>query len=252
MARYALAYNKIRPILHNYQDFGRMWVSKGVSGLDAAFDPAYALVRKHEGYYLNHPEDKGGETYAGIARAFYPLWEGWAVLDAYKKQVGGYLMTNQIVPGMEQLVKSFYETKWQQSRAGEIVSQDVANIFFDFYILAARAVATMQEVLNGMGQNLKVDNAIGAKTIAAINSVNAGKLYQRYKDARIKYHKSRVESGKVSAVFLPGWIKRTMQFPDIWSPLPIAGLAIGTTAAVFAFYPPANKWIKKQYKTLVA
>lgn len=185
----------------------------------AQFLPAYRIVRQHEGYYLNDPKDHGGETYAGVARNFYPGWPGWVRIDVYKT-VYGQPRTNQQIPGVETFVESFYKQKWNASRAGEIMSQQVANIFFDFYMLAAKATATIQQVVNSLGARVTVDNRIGSQTIAAINSVNPVKLYQRFKAARIEYHKYRVNKGLVDAKFLPGWIRRTEQFPDLTSSNP--------------------------------
>lgn len=50
----------------------------------ADFDSAYAPLKQLEGGWCHNPDDKGGETYAGIARNFFPAWPGWAVVDAAK------------------------------------------------------------------------------------------------------------------------------------------------------------------------
>lgn len=249
MGQFHIAYPLIRPYLNGYLHFSTL------DGLDAAFTPSFSILQDNEGFYANHPEDLGKETYAGIARAFFPLWDGWPVLDRYKKSIGRELRTNEIVPGMEPYVRSFYEVKFKALKADQIVSQDVANIFFDFYILAAKAVATMQEVLRSMGQNITVDNKVSQSLIDAINRVNPTKLYNNFRAARIKYHQDRVASGAVSATFLPGWIKRTMKFPELSKSAIVGGVAIAVacgTVAYFLLYPPANEWIKKQYNHLIA
>ena len=38
----------------------------------ANFSDAYALTSAHEGGYVNDPVDRGGETYRGIARRYFP------------------------------------------------------------------------------------------------------------------------------------------------------------------------------------
>jgi len=52
--------------------------------LNGSFSPAYAIVKVNEGGYVNDPVDKGGETYAGIARNIFGSWEGWSIIDAKK------------------------------------------------------------------------------------------------------------------------------------------------------------------------
>ena len=49
------------------------------------FAPAHAKTSAHEAGYANHASDKGGETWRGIARKFWPTWEGWGRIDAAKK-----------------------------------------------------------------------------------------------------------------------------------------------------------------------
>ena len=44
----------------------------------ADFKVAFAKTIRFEGGYVNHKADKGGETYKGIARNFWPKWKGWA------------------------------------------------------------------------------------------------------------------------------------------------------------------------------
>lgn len=258
MSTFGPAYRRLRPLCGAYlYPSMRGWpqAGGGVSGLDALFPPSYSLVRKHEGYYLNDPKDLGGETYAGVARKIWPSWSGWAVVDAWKRKMGRSLNTNEALPaesGIEAHVERFYNDRWNASKAGLIDDQDVANIFFDFYILAAKAVATFQEVLRDLGQSVSVDNVPGSQTMAAANAVNPAALYQKYKEARIQYHHDRVNSGAVSASFLPGWIKRTMDFPDKAVPIAIGGVLVAGTVLFFLLHKPANTWIKQQFKKLVA
>lgn len=42
----------------------------------AIFEKAYDPVRQWEGGWCNVEGDRGGETYAGIARNFWPGWPG--------------------------------------------------------------------------------------------------------------------------------------------------------------------------------
>ena len=41
------------------------------------FDRALAFVLEREGGWVNNPNDKGGETYRGVARNYNLYWPGW-------------------------------------------------------------------------------------------------------------------------------------------------------------------------------
>ena len=47
------------------------------------FEQAFEKMIRNEGGYLLHKVsgDRGGQTYAGIARNFYPDWDGWDLID---------------------------------------------------------------------------------------------------------------------------------------------------------------------------
>ncbi len=49
----------------------------------ANFEQAYDKMMEDEGGYVLHEVqgDRGGQTYAGIARKMNPKWEGWQHID---------------------------------------------------------------------------------------------------------------------------------------------------------------------------
>ena len=80
------------------------------------FDELFNGVIKHEGYYANVTGDKGGETYMGVARNLHPYWEGWEIIDAYKKAFGVIRRNTKIDnPELTGLVKDFYRKTFYQS-----------------------------------------------------------------------------------------------------------------------------------------
>lgn len=182
----------------------------------AQFGPAYRIIQKNEGGYLNDPRDHGGETYRGIARNFFPGWEGWKIIDKYSNPPR-IIRTGTIIndPILEQQVRVFYHNLWNSKGMPSINNQDIANIFFDFIVLAKSAVAAMQQTLKEMGFAAIVDNKIGRQTISAINAADPVKLHDRFKKKRSEYHHNRVQRGLVSSKWLPGWLKRTAQFPSL-------------------------------------
>jgi lysozyme family protein len=97
----------------------------------ANFDIADKLTSKAEGGYANDPDDRGGETWKGIARKMHPEWEGWALVDWYKKDPRFPEIMNTSVR-LELLRKDFYKKNfWDQIKGDELFFQEIANQIYD-------------------------------------------------------------------------------------------------------------------------
>ncbi len=203
----------------------------------AQFQPAYDILQKNEGGYLNDPADHGGETYRGIARNFHRNWPGWRIVDKFSHpprilRTGAFINDKEL----DLLVWQFYLDWWNRLGFSQIKNQDIANIFFDFVVLAKSGVRTMQLALISQGFKVKADNRMGPKTISAINAANQKQLFNAFKKRRIAYHEVRVQKGLVASKFLPGWIKRTLSFGNFSGKVKLLGigaaLGLGTIATI--------------------
>ena len=54
----------------------------------ASFKEAWEETSAVEGGYVDDDDDRGGETYRGVARNFHPDWPGWDRIDAAKDDPG--------------------------------------------------------------------------------------------------------------------------------------------------------------------
>lgn len=198
----------------------------------AAFDPIFALVMKHEGYYANLVNDQGGMTYAGIARNINPSWQGWRIVDAAISMRGRDLPNNYKIDNgvLDQYVRDFYLELWRKSMAGSINNQQVAALYFDFYVNSGKAIREIQKVLVALGYQVTVDNYPGAQTINAINSYpDQAYLHDAIKNGRIGYLNEVATYGQ-NASFLPGWMNRLADFPNLSTAQKT--VAVGTVLAV--------------------
>ncbi len=131
------------------------------------FLQAYERMIVNEGGYVLHTVagDKGGMTYAGIARNRWPQWAGWSVIDA-----GGEPQAD--------LVRGFYRVNfWMALRLEEVQSQDVARTLFDFGVNAGVGTAAkLAQVVVGTTP----DGRIGPKSLAAINAADPALFLARY------------------------------------------------------------------------
>ena len=125
----------------------------------AEFLPAFERMIVNEGGYVMHTvkDDRGGATYAGIARNFHPSWQGWKFIDQ-----------GETPPA--DLVRQFYRSQfWHPLRLDEVTHQEVAANIFDFGVNAGISTAAK---LAQLVAGATPDGKIGAKTLQALNGID--------------------------------------------------------------------------------
>lgn len=198
----------------------------------ALFEPAYSIVQRNEGGLVNNPADKGGLTYAGIARNFNPAWQGFTYID-FKARTEG-ISLNPVMPGhpwfnkkfadIQYLVEDFYRNRWMVNRFNEIQSQPLANLLFDYHVHSqSTAIKAVQNLLG-----IRADGVMGPVTINAINSADPARLHDALKAQREQYLTSLATG--TQAQFLPGWLNRMAQFDNLTTP----GMGIALLLIVLA------------------
>jgi lysozyme family protein len=164
----------------------------------ADFLPAYERMILNEGGYklTNVKADRGGMTYAGIARNRWPLWGGWHEVDA------------GTLPSAD-TVREFYRSNfWDALKLDGIENQDVARTLFDFAVNAGTGTAAkLAQVVAGTTP----DGQIGPKSIAAINAVDPAELFMaRLALAKLARYEQIVTKDRTQGRFLLGWLRRTL------------------------------------------
>ena len=142
------------------------------------FDIAFETIVKIEGGYVNDPDDKGGETYAGISRKFNPDWKGWEKIDELKKE-NNFPKNLKTNPVISQMVKDFYrETFWDDLKCDSLPGLISREVFEQAVNIGKRTAAKhLQRAVNLLNDNGKlfedvnVDGVIGEKTITAVSKV---------------------------------------------------------------------------------
>lgn len=176
----------------------------------ASFKTAYEkYIKPWEGGYAFVAGDKGGETYAGIARNFHPDWPGWSYIDQVKKTRS--IKHNEHFPALDEKVEKFFNDFWNTQRLSEIKSQEVANIIYDFYVNSEKSAIKVVQRLVGVSQ----DGLIGPKTLQAINSFNPAELNNLIKEEREKFYLRIVDRDPTQLKFITGWMNRINSFPTL-------------------------------------
>jgi len=173
----------------------------------ANFNEAYLLTGHNEGGYANNPNDHGGETYAGIARNFWPAWSGWILVDKGKQLTKTIQSLNQWLKnnGIEPYVSDFYKKNfWDVNKLDAINDQQIANNVYDFGVNSgvSRGAKTLQQ-----SAGVTIDGIIGNMTIAAVNGAEPKIIYDKYNQIRSDfYHKLAQNPGQLQ--FLKSWMSR--------------------------------------------
>lgn len=183
----------------------------------AIFKLAYNITCAHEGGYVKDPKDNGGETYKGISRNNFPNWQGWKIIDSFKKDAGfpAVLEKHEL---LNSLVLDFYKSEfWDVNRLTEVAHQEIANELFDTGVnvgidFAARSLQRALNVANQEGRyypDMVVDGKIGGTTLKALNA--------HPKPATILKALNALQGAKYIAIcearqsqerFLNGWMER--------------------------------------------
>lgn len=172
----------------------------------ADFTKAHERVAQYEGGWANDPVDRGGETYAGIARKFHPSWKGWPIVDSVKgKRRGDYIKH----PALKSAILDFYRANfWDKMRGDQIHSQRVADLVYDWYVNSgAKGIKEVQEAAG-----VTADGKIGPQTLAALNRHNEEELMDKLIAARVMFFAEIVSENHTQAKFIKGWMKRALSF----------------------------------------
>lgn len=145
-------------------------------------------VIKHEGGYVNHPSDPGGETNHGITKRT-------AQLHRYRGKMRDLPLSK---------AKSIYHDIFTGAGINELVETHGFALGFQFADAVvnhgARGAAKILQAAVGA----KRDGVIGKKTLAAVDKLNATEITVKYLAARLKFYTSL----KTFRVFGRGWCNR--------------------------------------------
>ena len=160
--------------------------------MSALFEKAIPIILKHEGGYVDDPNDLGGETKYGISKRSYP-----------------HLDIKNLT--REEAIEIYRRDWWDKYRYGDIKDQDVATKVFDLSVNMgpAQAHKLLQRAVNWVSDaGLVVDGILGPKTLLATNAAEPMKVLQALRFLAAEYYYSLAKARTESRTFLFGWLNR--------------------------------------------
>ncbi len=196
------------------------------------FKQAFAKTIGYEGGYSFSPADRGGETYKGISRKFFPSWEGWKLIDIYKTKYSGRELNEMMGKndGLQKLVEAFYLENFWIPMNLDSFNEAIASELFDTSVNQGKwkAASYLQNALNKLNRNAKdypdliIDGRIGRATIHAYNAYMATQrfasrniekliswLLKWLNYYQLKTYDQITYKDPAQEVFIPGWTERS-------------------------------------------
>lgn len=168
------------------------------------FLPALTMVLFHEGGFSNNSNDNdGGCTNLGITLKFY------------KKRIKPDA-TEQDIKNLtvNQATEIYLDYWWSRQPFADIISQEIANRAFDLHVNTGHGVSILQHAVNACtGAHLVIDNALGVKTLEAVNSIPVETLYNQLIIQAVHYYQNIVINHPADKIFYKGWINRLNSAP---------------------------------------
>jgi lysozyme family protein len=163
----------------------------------ADFTPAFEKMIKDEGGYqlTDIQGDRGGQTYAGIARKMNPQWSGWSYVDR-----------KETPPS--QLVRDFYKTTfWDAISGDQITNERIAATIFNFFVNTGKPAKTLAQIVIGATP----DGSFGEKTIQKLNEIDTEKFLMAYALAKIARYRDICMRDRSQVKFILGWLNRSLE-----------------------------------------
>ena len=179
--------------------------------MEANFEQAMTLVLKHEGGYVDHPDDPGGATNYGISLRYLKDLkdvEGFLIGDLDKDgdvdDLDIRLMTK------EKATEIYRSQWWDRYDYASLQDHFIAAKVFDFAINmgAGASHRLLQKALNELGFELDIDGKLGPMTRSAVEVANKSTLLWGLVNQAMERYVSLWKKNPAYASFLHGWLRR--------------------------------------------
>lgn len=177
----------------------------------SSFENAIPLILKHEGGWVNNPNDPGGATNYGISLRFLADYPEVGDFDN-DGDVDAEDIKNMSVEDAKAIYKKFW---WDKFKYSSIADQTIATKVMDLSVNmgAKRAHILLQEAMNSaFGLKLTVDGILGNASFSSLNAIADGdqeqKLITAYCNQAWGFYQRLIANNSKLVVFTNGWKRR--------------------------------------------
>ena len=159
------------------------------------FSSSLELLLKHEGGYVNHPDDPGGRTNQGITQRVYEKFLGRDVTEEEMKDMP------------PDKVFAIYKTQYWNRVRGDDLPTGVDLCVFDWAVNAgtSRAGKALQQIID-----VPADGIIGSQTVAATSKFDPAQVVEEISQKREDFYRGL----GTFDTFGRGWLRRNDETRD--------------------------------------
>ena len=158
--------------------------------MEKNFDSCLEKILKHEGGFVNHPDDPGGMTNMGITRRVYEAFLDKKVNEQEMRQMP-----------KEHIAEIYRNNYWDKVKADDLPS-GIDLCVFDWAVNSGtrKAVCALQESVGA-----KPDGIIGPSTLGKVKEKENIHILKEMRGKREKFYRSLTKTFKI---FGKGWLRR--------------------------------------------
>lgn len=156
------------------------------------FDECLAFVLRHEGGFVNDPDDAGGATNRGITQRTY---------NRYRSR--RKLPQQSVALCTEQETRDIYRSEYWERFLCDVLPAPLDLAYFDTSVLFSKPVQILQALVG-----VAVDGIFGPVTLEAVKAFPAKDLARALVHARMGAHVYSVTTRPRNVRFLNGWLNR--------------------------------------------
>ena len=174
------------------------------------FGPAITVVLKHEGGYVDNPNDPGGATNWGISLRFLQNQPDGG-LEVGDVDEDGDVDADDIRKMTRSDAVYIYRIHWwEKYQYRSFIDQEIANKVLDLSVNmgARQAHRLAQRAARACHRNLVEDGLLGPKSFSALNSLDPRVFLASLRSEQAGFYRLLAATRPKLKTFLKGWLRR--------------------------------------------